>query len=95
MLKVARRSAMRGVCAAAALALSPVTPMAQAEPGRSEAQAFSGLPLPPAIEGPIGITRNYTPPRSTYLALITREAEQRGIPPAVDVESIRGETKSS
>src|SRR4051812_10051149 len=88
MLKVARRSAMRGVCAAAALALSPVTAMAQAEPGRSEAQAFPALPHPPAIEGPIGIARNYTPPRSTFLALITREAEQRGLPPAVDVEAV-------
>src|SRR5829696_9221027 len=87
MRKIARRSAVRSACAAAALALSPVTAMAQAEPGRSEAQAFPALPLPPAIEGPIGIPRTDTPPRSTYLALITREAEQRGLP-AVDVEAV-------
>src|SRR5215204_2546550 len=32
MLKIARRSAVHGVCAAAALALSPVTTTTQAEP---------------------------------------------------------------
>src|SRR5215207_3039540 len=83
MLKVVRRSAVHGLCAAVALALWPVTATAQAEPDSSGAQAFPTLPLPPAIEGLIGIPQTYTPPRSTYLALITREAEQRGLPAAL------------
>ena len=83
MLKVVRRSAVHGVCAAAVLALSPITATAQAEPDRSGAQAFPALPLPPAIEGLIGIPQTYTTARSSYLALITSEAEQRGLPAAL------------
>src|SRR5215218_441126 len=83
MPKVARRSAVRGVCAAAAVALSPVTATAQAEPDRAGAQAFPTLPLPPAIEGLVGMPQTYTAARSSYLALITSEAEQRGLPAAL------------
>ena len=83
MLKVVRRSAVHGVCAAAALALSPGIATAQAEPHRSEAQAFPALPLPPAIEELVGMPQTYTPARSSYLALITSEAEQRGLPAAL------------
>src|SRR3954471_23461508 len=60
MLKVVRRSAVHGVCAAATLALSPITATAQAEPDRSGAQAFPALPLPPPIEGLIGMPQTYT-----------------------------------
>jgi len=83
MFKVVRRSAVHGVCAAAVLALSPITATAQAEPDRSGAQAFPALPLPPPIEGLIGIPQTYTTARSSYLALITSEAEQRGLPAAL------------
>ena len=83
MLKIARRSAVHGVCAAAALALSPVTTTTQAEPDRAGAQAFPALPLPPAIEELVGMPQTYTAARSSYLALITSEAEQRGLPAAL------------
>src|SRR4051812_5893702 len=52
-------------------------------PDRSGAQAFPALPLPPPIEGLIGIPQTYTTARSSYLALITSEAEQRGLPAAL------------
>ena len=80
MLKIARRSAVHGVCAAAALALWPVTTTTQAEPDRAGVEGFPALPLPPALEGLIGIPQTYTAARSSYLALITSEAEQRGLP---------------
>jgi Transglycosylase SLT domain len=83
MFKGVRRSAVHGVCAAAALALSPVTATTQAEPDRAGAQAFPALPLPPAIEELVGMPQTYTPARSSYLALITSEAEQRGLPAAL------------
>jgi hypothetical protein len=44
---------------------------------------FPVLPLPPAIEGLIGMPQTYTAARSAYLALITSEAEQQGLPPAL------------
>src|SRR5918993_5480626 len=83
MLKVVRRSAVHGLCAAAALSLAPVITPAQTEPDHSGAQAFPALPLPPAIEGLIGMPQTYTAARSAYLALITSEAEQQGLPPAL------------
>src|SRR4051812_15795906 len=83
MFKGVRRSAVHGVCAAAALALSPVTATTQAEPDRAGARAFPALPLPPAIEELVGMPQTYTPARSSYLALITSEAEQRGLPAAL------------
>ena len=83
MLKVVRRSAVNNLCAAAALALAPVTAMTQAEPERSGAQAFPDLPLPPDVEAPTGLPQTYIPPRSTYLALVTSEAEKHGLPSAL------------
>src|SRR3954452_9037265 len=83
MFKGVRRSAVHGVCAAAALALSPVTATTQAEPDRAGAQAFPALPLPPALEELIGLPQTYTAARRSYLALITSEAEQRGLPSAL------------
>src|SRR3954453_11891739 len=83
MFKGVRRSAVHGVCAAAALALSPGIATAQAEPDRAGALAFPALPLPPAIGELVGMPQTYTPARSSYLALITSEAEQRGLPAAL------------
>lgn len=48
-----------------------------------DAHGFPVLPPPPAVEGLIGLPQTYTKGRSTYLALITREAEQRGLPAAI------------
>ena len=80
MLKVVRRRAVHGLCAAVALALWPVTATAQAEPDSSGAQAFPTLPLPPAIEGLIGMPQTYTAARSSYLALITSAARDWDMP---------------
>src|SRR5215203_5859867 len=57
--------------------------MAQTGPDGAGSQVFPVLPLPPAIEGLIGMPQTYTEARSTYLALITTEAVQRGLPPAL------------
>src|SRR5215217_2037830 len=75
--------AVHGMCIAATLTLPPATATAQAEPDSVGTQEFPALPLPPAIEGLIGMPQTYTAARSTYLALITTEAEQRGLPPAL------------
>ena len=56
---------------------------AQADPDGGGTQGFPVLPLPPAIDGLIGLPQTFTAARSSYLALITSEAEQRGVPPAL------------
>jgi len=62
------------MCIAATLALPPATATAQAEPDSAGTQEFPALPLPPAIEGLIGMPQTYTEARSTYLAgLVTRK----------------------
>jgi len=68
---------------AAALTLSCAITTAEAEPDNAGAQAFPLLPLPPAIDGLIGLPQTFTAARSSYLALITSEAEQRGLPSAL------------
>ena len=83
MPKTVRPSGVHGLCVAAALMLLPANTTAQAEPGDAGSQVFPALPLPPAIEGLIGMPQTYTAARSTYLALITSEAEQQGLPPAL------------
>ena len=66
--------AVHGMCIAATLALPPATATAQAEPDSAGTQEFPALPLPPAIEGLIGMPQTYTEARSTYLAgLVTRK----------------------
>ena len=82
MRRTAAHSAAHILCAAGLLTLPPVTP-AKADPEPTTAQGFPVLPLPPAIKGLIGLPQTYTKGRSTYLALITSEAERRGLPAAV------------
>jgi transglycosylase-like protein with SLT domain len=44
---------------------------------------FPDIPLPPPIEGLIGMPQAYTPGRKVHLDAIRREAEQAGLPPDV------------
>jgi hypothetical protein len=44
---------------------------------------FPPIPLPPLIEGLIGMPQAYTPGRQAHLETIRREAEQAGLPPEV------------
>lgn len=44
---------------------------------------FPDIPLPPVIEGLIGMPQAYTPGRKAHLETIRREAEQVGLPPDV------------
>jgi hypothetical protein len=68
---------------AAAIAMPLAGAVAQ-ERGVAEASGdFPVLPLPPPVEGLIGLPKVYSGGRSTHLALITREARQQGLPPAV------------
>ena len=72
MPKAVRPSAVHGLCVAAVLTLAPTNTMAQTGPDGAGSQVFPVLPLPPAIEGLIGMPQTYTAARSTYLALITQ-----------------------
>jgi len=71
------------LCAAATLMLQPALAQAEEQPATAAVGDFPALPLPPPIEGLIGLPQTYTKARSTYLPLITREAEQKGLPPAL------------
>jgi soluble lytic murein transglycosylase-like protein len=44
---------------------------------------FPLIPLPPVIEGLIGMPQAYTPGRRAHLDTIRREAEQAGLPPEI------------
>jgi hypothetical protein len=44
---------------------------------------FPLIPLPPVIEGLIGMPQAYTPGRRAHLDAIRREAEQAGLPPEI------------
>jgi soluble lytic murein transglycosylase-like protein len=81
--KLTRLDAAHLLWAAATLILFPLAALAEGEPEAPPVADFPALPLPPAIEGLIGFPQTYTKARSTYLPLITREAEQRGLPPAI------------
>src|SRR5215210_529386 len=76
-----------GLCAAHVVAAGFLVRAAVTSAGASselaEAQDFPILPLPPVIDGLIGFPQTYTRGRSTYLALIASEAEQRGLSAAV------------
>ncbi len=50
------------------------------------------IPLPPAIEGLFGLPKTYTKGRSAYLEILTRHAEQTGLPPAIADAVIRVES---
>ena len=54
---------------------------ATAEP--TSAVDFPALPLPPRIDALIGLPQTFTGGRREYLDLVTRAAEQAGLPPAV------------
>src|SRR3954454_6503860 len=69
------------LCAVATLSTAPTLAQAEEPPPTPSAAEFLALPLPPPIEGLIGLPQTYTKARSAYLDLITREAEQKGLPP--------------
>src|SRR5215216_5341654 len=69
------------LCAVATLSAAPTLAQAEEPPPTPSAAEFLALPLPPPIGGLIGLPQTYTKARSTYLPLITREAEQKGLPP--------------
>src|SRR3954447_25271223 len=71
------------LCAVATLSTAPTLAQAEEPPPTPSAAEFLALPLPPPIEGLIGLPQTYTKARSAYLDLITREAEQKGLPPAL------------
>ena len=71
------------LCAVATLSAAPTLVQAEEQPPAPSVADFPALPLPPPIDGLIGLPQTYTKARSSYLALITREAEQKGLPPAL------------
>jgi Transglycosylase SLT domain len=60
----------------------------------SYAESINGIsiPLPPAINELIGLPKTYTKSRSAYLNILTRHAEQTGLPPAIADAVIRVES---
>jgi transglycosylase-like protein with SLT domain len=71
------------LCVAITLILTSWTSQTRAEPGISPPADFPELPRPPVIEGLLGFPQVYAEGRNTYLALVTQEAEQHGLPAAV------------
>ena len=61
---------------------SPAAITSKGGPSSAGVEGFPALP-PPALEELIGLPQTYTAARSSYLALITSEAEQRGLPSAL------------
>src|SRR4051794_7030844 len=62
---------------------SPAVITSKGGPSSAGVEGFPALPLPPALQELIGLPQTYTAARSSYLALITSEAEQRGLPSAL------------
>src|SRR3954465_4600573 len=62
---------------------SPAVITSKGGPSSAGVEGVPALPLPPALEELIGLPQTYTAARSSYLALITSEAEQRGLPSAL------------
>jgi Transglycosylase SLT domain len=60
---------------------------AQAIEGRADLEATATakikIPLPPVIEGLVGLPQTFSKGRSTYLDLLTQKAHQAGLPPAL------------
>jgi len=72
-----------GACAMA-IFLSLGLAAARAQEGAGPPAAdFPVLPLPPAVEGLVAFPQPYAKGRAAHLALITRQAVQEGLPPAV------------
>ena len=63
--------------------LSGLLLLAPAALAQAPSVDFPDIPLPPVIEGLIGMPQAYTPGRKAHLATIRREAEQVGLPPDV------------
>ena len=74
-----RRHLAQAACATAIL-LSLGVASARAE---EAAPDFPVLPLPPPVEGLVAFPQPYAKGRAVHLPLITRQAEQQGLPPAV------------
>jgi hypothetical protein len=72
----------RRISAAAAVGFACIFAVssARAAPAKDD---FPDLPLPPAIDGLVGMPTMYSRGRSTYLDIITQEAILQGLPPAV------------
>jgi len=64
------------------LSLGLAAAWAQEDAGPTAAD-FPALPLPPAVEGLVAFPQPYAKGRAAHLALITRQAVQEGLPPAV------------
>ena len=60
-----------------AYVLAPVGAGAEPQPN------FPALPLPPSVEGLIGIPKPHPIGRLTHVRLVRQEAQQRGLPPEV------------
>jgi hypothetical protein len=76
------RCAAHILCVAITLILTWAS-QPRAETNISPPADFPELPRPPAIEGLLGFPQVYAEGRNTYLALVTQEAEQHGLPAAV------------
>jgi hypothetical protein len=74
--------AARRISAAAAVGLACIFVAVSALAGSTN-DGFPELPLPPTIEGLVGLPATYSKGRSNYLDLITREAIRQGLPPAI------------
>lgn len=70
-------------CAVALLLSLGVTTAPAQEPAAAPAAEFPPLPLPPQVEGLVAFPQPYAKGRAAHLALVTRHAEQEGLPPAI------------
>jgi len=60
------------ICLAAILAAAP-----------TRADDFPAVPLPPAIDRLVGLPTGFAEGRAAYVAILAREAERHGLPPAL------------
>jgi hypothetical protein len=77
------RHLAHAVCAAAILMSLGLAAAPAQEAASLPVADFPVLPLPPAVEGLVAFPQPYAKGRAAHLALITREAEQQGLPAAV------------
>lgn len=81
MIKAKAPSLPQRACAASLIGAGLL--IGQAVLADQGSKTFPDLPLPPVIEGLVGIPQTYTQARSSYLSIIHREATARGLPPAL------------